>query len=128
MTVETTCQRAVPIVLPRLHHREHLDPRALFPAGPCSNIAMHELNGLLDWWRRHSLISLLITGGALAGAIPKYIELIQRGVEWLRNRRAKKIERYIPGQDRWERVINSRFGFAFSYPRAWGRHTSTNND
>ena len=99
-----------------------------FPAGPCSNIAMHELNKLLDWWRRHSLISLLITGGALAGAIPKYLELIQRGVGWFRNRRAKKIERYIPGQDQWERVLNSRFGFAFSYPRAWGRHTSTNND
>lgn len=26
------------------------------------------------------------------------------------------------------RVINSRFGFAFSYPRAWGRRTATNND
>jgi hypothetical protein len=89
---------------------------------------MQQLYGLLDWWRRHSLVSLLLTGGALAGAIPKYLELIHRGVAWSRNHRAKKIERYIPGQDQWERVVNSRFGFAFSYPRAWGRHTSTNND
>jgi hypothetical protein len=89
---------------------------------------MHQLTELLDWWRRHSLISLLVTGGALAGAIPKYLELIHRGVEWFRNRRAKKVERYIPGQDQWERVMNSRFGFAFSYPRAWARRTSTNSD
>jgi len=89
---------------------------------------MHHLTGLLDWWRQHSLISLLITGGALDGAIPKYLELIQRGVGWFRNRRAKKVERYIPGQDQWERVINARFGFAFSYPRCWVCHTSTNSD
>lgn len=89
---------------------------------------MHPLTGLLDWWRQHSLISLLITGGALAGAIPKYLELIQRGVGWFRKRRARKVERYIPGQDQWERVINSRFGFAFSYPRSWVRRTSTNSD
>jgi hypothetical protein len=73
-------------------------------------------------------MSLIITGGALAGAIPKYLELIAGATPWLRKRRAKKIERYIPGEDQWERVINSRFGFAFSYPRAWGRRTSTNND
>lgn len=89
---------------------------------------MHQLTGLRDWWRQHSLISLLITGGALAGAIPKYLELIQRSVGWFRNRRAKKVERYIPGEDQWERVMNVRFGFAFSYPRAWVRHTSTNSD
>lgn len=89
---------------------------------------MHLFARLLEWWRQHSLMSLIITGGALAGAIPKYLELIERATAWLRNRRAKKIERYIPGQDQWERVINSRFGFAFSYPRAWGRRTSTNND
>lgn len=89
---------------------------------------MHLFTRLLEWWRQHSLMSLIITGGALAGAIPKYLELIERGVAWLHKRRANKIERYIPGQDQWERVINSRFGFAFSYPRAWGRRTSTNND
>lgn len=89
---------------------------------------MHPLPGLLDWWRQHSLISFLITGGALAGAIPKYLELIQRGVVWFRKRRAGKVERYIPGQNQWERVINRRFGFAFSYPRSWVRHTSTNSD
>jgi|ERR1700733_8818845 hypothetical protein len=89
---------------------------------------MHQLTGLLHWWRQHSLISLLITGGALAGAIPKYFELIQRGVAWFRNHRAKKVERYIPGEGQWERVMNGRFGFAFSYPLAWVRHTSTNSD
>jgi hypothetical protein len=95
---------------------------------PWCNIAMIQPNGLLGWWSRHSLVSLLLTGGALAGAIPKYTELIQRGITWFRNRRAKKIERYIPGEDQWERVRNGRFCFAFSYPRAWERQTSTNSD
>lgn len=88
---------------------------------------MH-LAGFLEWWRQHSFVSLLITGGALAGAIPKYLELIHRGLGWFRNRRTRSIERYIPGEDQWVRVINSRFGFAFSYPRSWMRRTSTNSD
>jgi hypothetical protein len=89
---------------------------------------MKLLNGLFEWWRNHSAISLVITGGALAAAIPKYVELVGRALTWMRNRRTKRVERYIPGANDWERVRNVRFGFAFSYPRAWIRKTSGSTD
>jgi len=38
----------------------------------------NRITGLLDWWRQHSLIiSLLVTGEALAGAIFTYLALMQ---------------------------------------------------
>jgi hypothetical protein len=53
---------------------------------------------------------------------------MQRGMGWFRSHRAKKVERYIPGQDQWKSVMNGRFGFAFSCPGVRVRRTSTNSD
>jgi len=89
---------------------------------------MRFANHLLSWWRDHSIVSLIITGGALAGAIPKYIELAGRAFRYVRAGTAARVDRYIPGHDEWTMVANPRYGFAFSYPRAWLRETSGSTD
>src|SRR5438874_1791249 len=82
----------------------------------------------LVWWRDHSIISLMITGGAVASAIPKYIELTTQAFRWLRGRDAERIEQYIPGSKEWSAVRNARYGFSFQYPSAWLRVTSGSTD
>ena len=83
------------------------------------------VNEFLNWWRDHSLVSLVITGGALAGAIPKYIELANQGLRNVRRRATAAVDRYIPGYREWVTVTNPRYGFAFTYPCVWLREMST---
>jgi hypothetical protein len=86
------------------------------------------MSPVLTWWRDHSLITMIIAGGSLAGAIPKYLELLNRAVSWGKKSKIDGVQRYIPGNDDWNYVTNPRFGFTFRYPRAWIKKTSTNTD